>query len=242
MKKIIVALAFAFNAVSAFSQEIIRISPDVELMKLSENAYVHVSYTDSHDFGRYSSNGLVFINGHEAFLFDTPPGDSLTGILCSYLEQDMNLIIRAFVPNHWHEDCMGGLRYIKGRHIPSYANQNTIDIARSHRLPLPEHGFVDSLNLMLGGKSVLCWFPGAAHSMDNIVVWIPSEKILFAGCMCKSANSDNLGNVADGDPAEYAATIEKVIAKFSSVKIVIPGHGLPGGPELLSHTRTIAKR
>lgn len=242
MKKIIFSLALAVIAIHGFSQEPIKISPDLELIKLSENAYVHVSYTESPDFGRYSSNGLVFIRGRKALLFDTPPGDSLTGLLCSYLEKEMKLSITGFVPNHWHEDCMGGLQCIKNRNIPSYACNLTKEIAGSHNLPVPDHGFNDSLTLMLGDDSVYCWFPGAAHSMDNIVVWIPSEKILFAGCMCKSLSSTDLGNISDGDPKEYAATIEKIIRKFTESKIVIPGHGLPGGPELLYHTRSLAKR
>ena len=153
----------------------------------------------------------------------------------------MGLEIAGFVPNHWHEDCMGGLKCLQNKKINSWANQITIDIAREKGLPVPDHGFTDSLNLSLGDKKIFCYFPGAAHSLDNIVVWIPSEKILFAGCMCKSINSVNLGNITDGDISEYPATIGKVIARFGSAEIIIPGHGGIGGPELLLHTKNLVK-
>lgn len=151
----------------------------------------------------------------------------------------MNLEIIGFVPNHWHEDCMGGLGYLKGKGIKSYANQLTIDIAQTKGLPVPDHGFKDSLRLSLGDKFIYCYFPGAAHSLDNIVVWIPSEGILFPGCICKSSGSDNLGNISDGDISEYSKTIDRIANKFKAVKIVIPGHGPIGGPELLTHTKSL---
>jgi metallo-beta-lactamase class B len=221
------------------SQELIKISSDLELLKISEHAYVHVSYTTLPNYGRISANGLILTNNNSAFLFDTPWTDSLTCVLISYLNDQMKLQITGFIPNHWHEDCMGGLNYLKSQKIKSYANQLTIDIAKNRGLPVPDQGFKDSLRLSLGDKYIYCYFFGAAHSSDNIVVWIPSEEILFPGCMCKSLNSGNLGNVSDGDISEYPKTIDKVIQKFKSAKVVIPGHGSIGGPELLTHTKSL---
>ena len=82
---------------------------------------------------------------------------------------------------------------------------------------------------------------GAAHSMDNIVVWIPSEQILFTACMVKNMRSKNLGNTADGDLISYPMTLTKVMKKFPSAKIVIPGHGEYGGLELIEHTLELTK-
>jgi metallo-beta-lactamase class B len=78
--------------------------------------------------------------------------------------------------------------------------------------------------------------------MDNIIVWLPDEKILFPGCMVKEMRSNNLGNIADGNVKEYPNTIQKVINKFPTAKIVIPGHGQIGGIELLRHTIELAKQ
>jgi metallo-beta-lactamase class B len=220
----------------------IKISNDLELIKLSENAYVHVSYSLIGKFGRVSSNGLILTSDNIAFLFDTPSTDSLTAVLLTYLKDHLGLKVAGFIPNHWHEDCMGGLSYLQSQLIDTYSNQKTIDIARSKGLPVPSHGFKDSLRLELGRKEIYCYFLGAAHSLDNIVVWIPSEKILFPGCMCKSLNSSNLGNVVDGDMSEYPRTIDKVINKFKYAEIVIPGHGQIGGLNLLTHTRDLLNK
>lgn len=227
------------NGFSQHDYKRIKISKDIELIKLSENAYIHVSYSELPQFGRFSSNGLIFINNQEAFLFDTPPTDSLTMILLSWIKDTMKINIKGFVPNHWHNDCMGGLGYLQLQKIESYANQMTIEIAIEKKLPLPDHGFKDSLELHLGNQLIKCYYLGAAHSLDNIVVWIPSEQILFAGCMIKSFNSKDLGNIADGDLNAYPKTIDKLINRFSMAKIVIPGHGLSGGFELIKSTRKL---
>lgn len=223
----------------ALSQELIVITPDLQLEKITENAYVHISWSDSKEFGRYSSNGLILTDGEKAFLFDTPPDDTLTKHLYNYLNDIMGFHVEGFIPNHWHEDCMGGLGYIKNRGISSYANIKTIEIAKTKNLPVPDTGFRDSLKLRFGTKVIECFFPGPAHSLDNIVIWIPSEHILFAGCMCKSIDSDNPGNTADGDISEYPASINKVIRRYGEAEIVIPGHGRHGGIELLIHTRSL---
>ena len=98
-------------------------------------------------YGRIGSNGLLFVNGNEAFLFDTPMTDSLTMDLVSYIRDSMKLKIAGFVPNHWHADCIGGLGYLQDQEIESYANQMTIDLAGSKNLPVPDHGFKDSAGI-----------------------------------------------------------------------------------------------
>lgn len=233
---------FSFFAVlinlSCISQEhkLIHVSKDIELTRLTRNAFVHVSYVNDLKYGRFSSNGFLYISNGKAFLFDTPVNDSLTKELLTWIYDSLKVEIVGFVPNHWHSDCMGGLSYIKEQGINSFGNQMTIDIARSKGLPFPSNGFNDSLTLTLGDKEVCCYYLGAAHSTDNIVVWIPSEKILFPGCMCKDLNTNGLGNVIDGNLADYPKTIEKIIVKFDSAKVVVPGHGQIGGVELLKHT------
>ena len=245
MKKIGIFLccfiSIGFNALGQSDCKSIKLSPDIELVKISENAYMHISYAFMPGFGRVGSNGLIFINGKEAFLFDSPGNDSLTQALTSWICDSMQLRLVCFIPNHWHEDCMGGLKYLQSKGVKTYANQMTIDIAKQKNLPVPETGFTDSLELHLGEKLVKCYYFGAAHSMDNIVVWVPSEQILFAGCMAKAMASQSLGNTVDGDVNAYPATIEKVYNKFSSAKIVIPGHGALGGVELLRHTIDLTK-
>jgi metallo-beta-lactamase class B len=242
MKKLLILLLAFCLPFSVFTQtnyKTIIISDDIKLIQISDHSYVHVSNMIFPDHSRYPCNGLIYIDERKAFLFDTPPTDSLTKILVNWLQDSMQVTIVGFVPNHWHNDCMGGLSYLQSRGIDSYANQMTIDIAEAHHLPIPAQGFNDSLKLFLGTKAICCYYFGAAHSMDNIVVWIPEEKILFPGCMVKELNAKNPGNTANGDLNEYPKTIDKLLEKFKVAKIVIPGHGQFGGMELIRHTKEL---
>lgn len=243
MKKWLVISLMVFLQGQVWAQQIaqrIKVSDDIVLVKLSERTYVHISQSEIPPFGRVSSNGLVFINGKEAFLFDTPVTEEETRTLVDWLKNSMEVEVVGFVPNHWHIDCMGGLAYLQQQHIPSWANQITVDSAKVKGLPVLDHGFTDLLQLKLGDKTIECYYLGPAHATDNIVVWIPSEKILFPGCLVKSMNSRTLGNTADGDLKAYPATIKKVMDKFPEARIVIPGHEPFGGPELLRHTLELA--
>ena len=238
---IIFAVVLLFNS-AAFAQnneKKITINSDLEIVQLTPNIYVHISYVEFTGFGRVPCNGMILTDGNKAFMFDTPATELLTQQLVEWITQTLKLKIEGFIPNHWHSDCMGGLAYLQRIGIESYANQMTIDIAKTKNLPVPAHGFKDSLTLNLGNHEIDCYYPGAAHSMDNIVVWIPSEKVLFAGCLVKELNATGLGNTVDGDLKEYPHTVEKILQKFPDAKIVIPGHGAFGGIELIRHTKEL---
>ncbi|MFO7370329.1 MAG: subclass B1 metallo-beta-lactamase [Bacteroidales bacterium] len=245
MKNIYLLAIMLWITCPAFSQQNeqqIRVCENIYLQRISENAYIHVSVDDMAGFGQVSSNGMIFIHNGEAFLFDSPASEASTRSLVTWLTDSMKLKIVGFVPNHWHGDCMAGLAYLHSQGIPSYANQMTIDIARSHHLPEPQNGFTDSLNLKLGDRDIWLYYFGAAHSLDNIVVWLPSEKVLFPGCMIKAMSSGNLGNTVDGDVKAYPVTISKVKSRFPGAVIVIPGHGNYGGTGLIEHTLELSVR
>ena len=239
----LISLSFILLQVtgSAQIQQItLKVSDDIELIQLSDNAYIHISISEIEGFGNVSSNGILLIKGGEAFLFDTPVTNEQTETLTKYIQNSLHAKISTFVPNHWHSDCMGGLNYLHKNKVKSYANQMTIDISKKEGKPVvPLHSFTDSLSLNLKGIEIKCYFLGGGHSVDNIVVWVPSEKLLFPGCMVKDMPSTSLGNLADAAVNEWPGTIEKVINKFPDAKTVVPGHGSLGGKELLNHTRDL---
>lgn len=245
MKKLIVSLFLVIVGLTGFSQpnsDVIKIAEDLSLKKISDNVYVHVSYKNIQKWGPVGANGVLLIDKKQAFLFDSPWTDEQTEKLVSWIKDSMDLTIVGFIPNHWHIDCMGGLGVVQQQGIKSYANKRTIEIAKTKGLPVPAHGFNDSLELVVGEKRILCYYLGPAHSTDNIVVWIPSEKVLFPACMVKSINSKNLGNTSDGNLKVYPQTLSKLIKKFPTAEIVVPGHGGTGGLELIEHTLQLTKK
>jgi metallo-beta-lactamase class B len=244
MRKIvlIVACCFCLQGFSQKTNEEIRICDDVEILKIADNIYLHKSYKESEKWGRIPANGLVYVNKRKAFLFDTPWNNEQTEFLINWIEDSLKTKVVGFIPNHWHDDCMGGLSCVHSKNIKSYAHQMTIDTAIARGVLAPEYGFKDSLKLHLGKKDILCYYPGAAHSHDNIIIYLPTEGLLFAGCVLKGMEYKNIGFTGDGNIHEYPNTLKKILKKFPDAKIIVPGHGNYGGMELIHHNIKLANK
>ncbi len=217
-------------------------SKSLKIEALTEGVSVHISYLDSEQFGFVACNGMVYVRGEEAIVFDTPTDNAGSEKLIRWIEKRWKKRIKAVVINHFHEDCLGGLAAFHAHGIPSYANRLTIELARTKgERVLPQNGFDDTLTLACGDRSVINRFFGAGHTGDNIVSYLPAEKTLFGGCLVKAMNAGK-GNLADADTTRWSATIEQVQRAFPDLKHVIPGHGAAGGPELLDFTARLFRQ
>lgn len=215
--------------------ELIPISEDLEIQKLSEKVYVHRSYATVEPYGRFYSNGMIYLSQGKAMVFDTPMEEEITKDLISWIKNELKADIQAVVVNHFHNDCLGGLAVFHREGIPSWSNSLTRELAGRDSLELPQHTFKRKKTLKLGEEKIKLFFPGEAHTRDNIVAWLPAEKILFGGCMLKSLKSGK-GNLADANVGSWSQTAAKVKKKYGDAVWAIPGHGKVGGIELLDYT------
>ncbi|MDQ3426364.1 MAG: MBL fold metallo-hydrolase, partial [Gemmatimonadota bacterium] len=92
----------------------------------------------------------------------------------------------------------------------------------------------DADTLRLGGRTIVVTHPGAGHSPGDLMVWLPRERILFAGDVLVE---DGVTMVVDGGTKPLLGALTAIEALRP--KIVIPGHGLiPARPgELVARTR-----
>lgn len=120
----------------------------------------------------------------------------------------------------------------------------TADWARLHGLDallgfefadVPDRPVTGSDTLSLGGTQIVIRHPGAAHSAGDLLVWLPREKVLFAGDLLVE---DGVTMVVDGNSLELLRALDTVQALRA--RWVVPGHGrLPRDPiELIGATRT----
>lgn len=217
----------------------IDIGNDITAERLADGIYLYTAVAEIEGYGPVPSNGILIVRRGEAVLLDTPVNDAQTKTLTDWAAEKLHARITTFVPNHWHSDCMGGLGYLKTLGVKSYAHHLTRSIAQREGKPVPDAGFGDSLRLDLHGTEIRCYYFGGGHSEDNIAVWIPSEKILFAGCMVKEMSAQDTGNLSDAVPEKWPATLDSLLTRFPDARIVVPGHGSPGGTELIRHTKAL---
>jgi glyoxylase-like metal-dependent hydrolase (beta-lactamase superfamily II) len=84
--------------------------------------------------------------------------------------------------------------------------------------------------LRLGGRDVIVIHPGAAHSAGDLMLWLPEDRVLFAGDLLLE---DGVTMVVDGN----SATMLKALDLIDSLRprVVIPGHGrIPVDPRALT--------
>ena len=235
MKRFAVFVFLLMQSLFIAAQQPKKINENLEILQLSDKAYIHIGYLQTESFGKVACNSLVYINGNEAVIIDTPPDTSQSRSLLQWIREKFpDVKIKAVIVNHFHNDCLGGLAVFHEQGIPSYASERTLRLAAEDGATVPQHGFDKEQVLQIGGAKVVNRYFGEAHTKDNIVTWIPSEKILFGGCMVKAKGSSK-GNLADANEKEWSKTVSKVKHAYDA-NIVVPGHGAYGDEGLLDYT------
>jgi glyoxylase-like metal-dependent hydrolase (beta-lactamase superfamily II) len=99
---------------------------------------------------------------------------------------------------------------------------------------VPDRPVTGTDTLRLGGRSLIITHPGAAHSAGDLMIWLPRERILFAGDVLVE---DGVTMVVDGS----SGLLLQALTAIDSLKPrdVVPGHGaIPVRPTaLVARTR-----
>jgi metallo-beta-lactamase class B len=230
-------MCMGLSTVHAQSDDVeIRLSEDVTVKRLAEDVWLHTTYYDISGLRNVPANGLIVIDGKYAMMIDLPWTDEQAGVLFEWVAREHKAAIQKVVPTHFHIDCAGGLAEAHRRRADSFALEKTTEILKKINKPVPRNWFSERMSLSCGDTHVELAFLGGGHTVDNIVAWIPTRKILFGGCLVKALNAKDIGNTEDADLVNYPITLKKVKERYPDAKIVVPGHGQPGGLDLIDHT------
>lgn len=98
----------------------------------------------------------------------------------------------------------------------------------------PDRPVTTADTLRLGGRTIVIARPGAGHSAGDLVVWLPRERVLFAGDVLVE---DGVSMVVDGNSTELLGVLDTLSAM--QPRVVVPGHGaIPARPaDLIRRTR-----
>jgi glyoxylase-like metal-dependent hydrolase (beta-lactamase superfamily II) len=213
-----------------------RISDTVRLARVTENVWIHTTTHVLDGVGYYPANGAIVRGPYGAFLIDTCWNPQQTHEVLEAWRRTSFADVTGALVTHFHGDRLGGLAALRERGIPAYAHPRTIALAGSHGVGLrPLHG-LHSGTRTLG--SVEVFYPGEGHTADNVVAWIPADRVLFGGCLVKSITAPDLGYVADANIPVWPATIRRV-ARAYAPRHVVPGHGTIAG-DPIAHTTSLA--
>jgi glyoxylase-like metal-dependent hydrolase (beta-lactamase superfamily II) len=238
----------------------VEITPDLKARHIQEGVFVI-----THSFP-WDANSLAVVMGDHLMLVDTPWTPQATEAMLTWLEAQVGSKEVVAINTHFHLDNLGGNQFLVGRDIPVYGSDLTVELlAERGRASLdqtvqwlqaegdprfaqtlaslelipPREVFDihEGLQLEFGDQSLEVYYPGPAHSPDNLVVYFPEHKILFGGCMI--IGWDQIGNTADADLAAWPASVRQL--KQFDFDVLIPGHGARLDPGLLTHTLALLK-
>ncbi|MBF0407922.1 MAG: subclass B1 metallo-beta-lactamase [Candidatus Riflebacteria bacterium] len=237
--KVVIKLSFLFCLFFARTVFCENIS-EVELIRLTDKVMIHRSYYDIGSGTIYPANGLIILGSDSLIMVDTPWTNEQTRNLIKLLSDNFHRKISLALFTHAHNDRIGGISTLISEGIPGMANLATCFRAFKDGYSVPELLDFDH-KINLDQIRIEYFFPGAGHTPDNSVVWLPNEKILFGGCFIKSYDSKSLGNLAEANVSEWQVSLRRIVKKFPKAEIVVPGHGDPGGKELIDHTLQLSR-
>ncbi|WP_076541629.1 subclass B1 metallo-beta-lactamase [Shewanella sp. UCD-KL21] len=204
---------------------------------LIDNVFQFTSYFHTQDYGLVSANGLVVIDGTDAYMIDTPWTEKDTIKLVRWIKQQ-GFTLQASISTHSHDDRAAGIGYLNTIGVDTYASELTNSFLTANNKPLAKQAFTGN-SLQLANKQIEVNYLGAGHTQDNLVVWLPESKLLFGGCLIKSQASKTMGYIAQASLSQWPITLETAKSRYNDAIIVIPGHGNNGGLELLKHTQEL---
>jgi len=215
----------------------------IQLEALADGVWMHTSWHDVPGYGLIASNGLVVEGDASVVVIDTAWTPDATEALFDWIDAQIGKPVDAVVITHAHSDRMGGLSVAHRRGAVSYATAATIEDAQMRGLSAINHQLETGTEglLFLHGVALEIYFPGHAHTRDNIVVYEPRSGVLFGGCLVRAQDTQTLGNTADGSVENWANAADAVRHRFPDAAIVVPGHGDPGDLTLLSHTADLGR-
>jgi metallo-beta-lactamase class B len=208
-------------------------STTVELRRISQRVWVHTSF-EMINGSRTDSNGLIIDCSSGLVLVDTCWNDLETLRLIEKSAEQFQKPILLAIITHAHADRIGGIKAVLKKGVKVVSTALTSQMATEAGYPAPKPALdQNQTDLLIGDVEIETYYPGPGHTNDNIVVWVRRDSVLFGGCLIKSLQSRDLGNIVD---AEWASSVRMLELKYPTATIVVPGNGPMGNIGLLEHT------
>ena len=213
----------------------------VALTSVADGLWLHTSTRELPEYGTVVSHGLVVAGSDGAVLVDTAWGAGATTRLLELVRDATGGPVAAAIVTDFHDDRAAGVGVLQAAGVPVFSSHGVLArlpaSARREAHPITTPVFTDRF----GDVAVEVFAPGAGHTRENLVVWLPDHRLLFGGCLVRPFESRSLGNVADADLDAWGPTIRAVQARYPTVERIVPSHGAPTGPEILPHTLALVE-
>lgn len=189
----------------------------------------------------FMSNAGFVVTSDGVVVFDALGTPALGRAMREAIGRVTRQPIRRVVVSHYHADHVYGLQALKGPGVEIWAHRTaeqyfTSGLAeerlaqrRSDLFPWVDQDTVvvkpdvwldRDTEFRLGGLTFRLVHAGPAHAPDDLMMYIPEDRLLFAGDLIFAGRIPFVGS---GDSKGWLAAMDKMIAL--SPAVVVPGHG-----------------
>jgi cyclase len=216
----------------------IQVAPSPSMIELAEDIY---AYTQPPG-GWCLSNAGVIVGPDSALVVDTLATESRARRLREFVDDLCPCPGRMVINTHHHGDHNFGNQVFGPSAIIFAHERARTEMADTGlaltalwpqvewgkiRVVLPIVTFVDRLTVHVGARRAELIHVGPAHTTNDVVVWLPDERVLFAGDVVLSgATPFNLMGSISG----ALTAIERL--RELGPRTVVSGHGPVTGPEV----------
>lgn len=216
------------------------IHPKLNITPLTGDFYIYTTY-NSYQGSQVPANGMYLVTNEGVVMFDTPwDTTQFQPLLDSIAVRHNKKLVLCFA-THWHSDKTAGLEYYRKKGIKTYTTIQTDELSKKNNEKRAEFLMTKDTLFHIDQYAFEIFYPGQAHTTDNIVIWFPREKILYGGCLIKGSSDTNLGFLGDGNVKEYANTLKKVQQKYPNPKHIIIAHNDWNDLNSLKHSIEMAE-
>lgn len=236
MKKILWLIAFAL--ILCQTQPVMA---EGRLTKLNDKVYAYVGAKDMSPSKSYGANTGVVIGNNGILVIDTLSSTKEAKELIRDINQISNKPIKWVVNTHYHFDhTLGNSEFAKINAQIIASSQTSIDLKKKMQLSInnyesygmtkeeiegteaayPTITFYKKMTLDLGGLTAEIYDPGCSHTNGSSFVYLPDQKIIFAGDILFK---DAYPYIGEGNIKEWCHILDSM-RKFNANEI-IPGHG-----------------
>ncbi len=220
---------------------------DEGLTRICDGVYAHVDSSDGSARNSFGANTGVIVTEGGIIVVDSLGSFKEAKHFIREIKGISDKPIRYMVNTHYHVDhAFGDSAFARlGATVVAHENckkdleergelvfENlalyglTDEDMEGTELYFPDLVFRDHMTIQLGGRKVELIYPGHTHSDDSIMVYLPDEKVLFAGdILCTHYHT----YIAEGDLDNWLRTLDEI--ESMNVEKIIPAHGPVAGKQ-----------
>jgi glyoxylase-like metal-dependent hydrolase (beta-lactamase superfamily II) len=214
--------------------------PDPELSEVAPGVLTYVQPDGS---WMINNTGAVVGRSGVVLVDTTSTAPRNRALLAAVAERSGNLPVRTLVNTHHHADhTFGNWLLPPGTTIVGHRRCRD-EVLRAGLVvqalfPNADYGdvqvvpptltFEDTLTLHVDDTVVELAFVGPAHTLGDVIAWLPAHGVVFTGDLVFHGAHPFL---AEGCLANYPRALERV--RELGASILVPGHGPLAGPEVL---------